>query len=529
MGAKTFKNISFGKLFFLTVLFLLVRTPSLFEGFWHGDENIYFAVANALNKGGVLYVDAWDHKPPFLYLIYALSYFLFGAELWPLKLLNSLLYGLLIIVWYQIASGFYKIRFSTSLFFSLILIISSLFFELNTFNGENLYTPLVWIGIYFFLLNVNDYSELHRLNIKYSFMAGIFFSIAAFTKIHALAEILGLYGVFWIGKAACFNAKRHNRSLKYLFSKTTFTNFLLPFYILLLPWAILIAVYYLRGEEYSLYHAIIGFSSDYISPNSQLQIAGYTIPFLSGLQFRTFLLAGYFISLTLLFWYKKLSWQTYLLIFWLGLTAYTCLISQRVYPHYLIQFWPVCLLALAWLWDFLQKKEIQFGLRLTGAVFLICFIFSFFFSFYQGRVLFGYIRPTWYLKFWTSFYNHEDFNHWKKGFNPYLIATQKDLVKIIHNHTSVGDQIHVAGNRPDLYFLSNRRNATKYLVEMHYSKKYLPILFEALKNKKPPFIAFDLNSKYRTQWQRFLNSNYQKVNLYQNYYEIWIKPHSNNK
>src|SRR5690606_8367104 len=50
---------------------LLLRIPSLFEPFWYGDENIYLAIGEAINKGAVLYRDITDfpNKPPLIYLL----------------------------------------------------------------------------------------------------------------------------------------------------------------------------------------------------------------------------------------------------------------------------------------------------------------------------------------------------------------------------------------------------------------------------------------------------------------------------
>lgn len=55
----------------LSVIFFLTRFPALFEPNWYGDEGIYQAIGRALRAGKLLYVGAWDNKPPTLYYIYA--------------------------------------------------------------------------------------------------------------------------------------------------------------------------------------------------------------------------------------------------------------------------------------------------------------------------------------------------------------------------------------------------------------------------------------------------------------------------
>jgi 4-amino-4-deoxy-L-arabinose transferase-like glycosyltransferase len=50
---------------------LILRLPIFFYPFFNGDEATYSALANALLDGKWLYVDAVDHKPPFIYWTYA--------------------------------------------------------------------------------------------------------------------------------------------------------------------------------------------------------------------------------------------------------------------------------------------------------------------------------------------------------------------------------------------------------------------------------------------------------------------------
>ncbi len=57
------------------ILLVLLSLPLLRARFVHEpliglDEAIYMDVADVMNRGGRLYVDVWDHKPPGIYLIY---------------------------------------------------------------------------------------------------------------------------------------------------------------------------------------------------------------------------------------------------------------------------------------------------------------------------------------------------------------------------------------------------------------------------------------------------------------------------
>lgn len=62
----------FSPWFFISVgIIFLTRAPSLFEEIFDTDEGIFAICARALLQGELLYVDIIDHKPPFIYYLYA--------------------------------------------------------------------------------------------------------------------------------------------------------------------------------------------------------------------------------------------------------------------------------------------------------------------------------------------------------------------------------------------------------------------------------------------------------------------------
>ena len=97
------------ELFFLlcsSLVFFLLRFPSLFEPHWYGDEGIYQAIGYALNNGRELYSTIWDNKPPLLYVLYAV----FNSDQFTLRSL-SLLAGISsIIAFFFLAKKIYRNR-----------------------------------------------------------------------------------------------------------------------------------------------------------------------------------------------------------------------------------------------------------------------------------------------------------------------------------------------------------------------------------------------------------------------------------
>lgn len=54
------------------------------------DQGIYSVVADTVLRGGMPYRDAWDFKPPGIYLVYALARAVFGSNQWGIRVLEVL-------------------------------------------------------------------------------------------------------------------------------------------------------------------------------------------------------------------------------------------------------------------------------------------------------------------------------------------------------------------------------------------------------------------------------------------------------
>ena len=64
-----------------TAVLIALWLPSLIGARWYSDEGVFAAVANAWRDGGTLYADAWDNKPPLIFVTYASAQALFGESL----------------------------------------------------------------------------------------------------------------------------------------------------------------------------------------------------------------------------------------------------------------------------------------------------------------------------------------------------------------------------------------------------------------------------------------------------------------
>ena len=71
------------------VLLAGLRVPSLFEPHGYGDEAIFAAIAHDVLAGQTLYAEAWDNKPPMIFVTYAAIQAAFGAGMFPLHLVAT--------------------------------------------------------------------------------------------------------------------------------------------------------------------------------------------------------------------------------------------------------------------------------------------------------------------------------------------------------------------------------------------------------------------------------------------------------
>jgi len=67
-----------------------LRLPSLFEPHWYGDEGQFASIAHDIRHGRVLYRDAWDLKPPFIFWTYAAIQWVGGTGMFPIRLAGLL-------------------------------------------------------------------------------------------------------------------------------------------------------------------------------------------------------------------------------------------------------------------------------------------------------------------------------------------------------------------------------------------------------------------------------------------------------
>ncbi len=75
---------------FYLVFSIILRWSSFFPSVIDHDESTYLLVARELLGGARLYDAVWDNKPPGIFLLFAGVQYLFGQEIWPVRMAGAM-------------------------------------------------------------------------------------------------------------------------------------------------------------------------------------------------------------------------------------------------------------------------------------------------------------------------------------------------------------------------------------------------------------------------------------------------------
>lgn len=410
----------------LVIVFIL-RIPSFFEPYWYGDEAIYLTVGDAIRNGLLLYRDIHDNKPPLIYLIAALA----GNVFW-LRVILAFWSIATIIFFFKLASLLWPKNNRLSLWATAIfaLLTTLPLLEGNIANAEIFMIGPIILAFYLLLSA--------KIKPRDIFIAGIAFGVAGLFKLPAILD-MGAIVLLWF----FLLAKRTDQLAK---------NIALLVGGLALPFFLTFA-YFWSNNTLDRYFAAaflqnIGYLSSWRGTWTDL-------PTNNPLLLRAFL--SFSLLLTLIVLHKKAKISTPLLFVgsWFVLATFAALLSERPYPHYLIQIVP-SLSLLAGVSITLKTRE-QFAPYPLFAILAAALVF---YKFYY------YPSLSYYQNFlaWTLGYQEK-----KSYFSSFDQRTNRNykIARFLSESALVEDKIFVWGDDPEIYALSSLLPATRYFVAYH--------------------------------------------------------------
>lgn len=462
------KNIAFWFIVITSLLFFLLRFPSLFEPYWYGDEGVYQAIGISLNNNQLLYRDIFDNKPPLLYWVYSI----FRSDQFSVKLLSAIFGILSIIVFFLLSKklsqnrlGNYNIvPYLTTSVFALLFGLPLL--EGNIANAENfMLLPIISAA---FLITYTIKKPLSVNKKSYLlFTAGLLVGLAFLFKIVAIFDFVAFF-IFWaIVQLNSFkNIKANLREFKFLI-----TGFLMP--------TILTSMFFLtQGAFLDFLSATLFTNIPYVAYGNKIGNLP-TLLFIKGA-----LLLGFIAYI-----YKKrhiLNKTALFILIWLGFSFFNALFSQRPYTHYALVLLPSISLALGLI--SLDKKY----QKIITVFFLLVLIIVF-----KNFGFYGFQKTIFYYKnFLAYMYGGKETVSYSAFFDK-KTPTDYEIARFIKPKLGRNDSIFVWGNNAQLYKLTNTIPVTKYIVAYHISnyKDGIPATKTTLEKTKPKFIVIMPNQR----------------------------------
>lgn len=434
-------------------LVFLFRIPSLFEPFYYGDEMIYLTLGEAIRRGMVLYRDIHDNKPPLLYFLAALS----GNVFWFRAILTVWTLFTIISFWRLADSLFLKnkkIALGATVAFAILTTIPT--FEGQIANAENFMIGLVIIALYLII-------SAKKLTLVRIISSGILVGLATLFKV---PSIFDLGAIIFIWFLSVKNVKTFGEFFK---------NSSVLVISALLPIVVSVVWYYFRGALSEYWVAAF------------LQNFGYVSSWREGTQGDTSLTsklpligrAGIVLcGLTTLWWFrKKLTVGFLFATAWFLFSLFASTLSERPYPHYILQVVPSLSLLIGIL---IASTKIDQSLTLFPFALLVLAILRFNFWYYPTL---SYYEN--FVKFTTAQKSHKDYFAYfdKKTNRNYKIA------EFLASSSKPEDKVFIWGDSPSIYALAKRLPPTKYVTRYHindFSSKRE--IFGELTSEKPKFI-----------------------------------------
>lgn len=468
------------------VLFVLLRIPSLIEPAWYGDEGIYQVVGSGIREGRVLYKEIWDHKPPLLYVIYAIA----NSDLYYVKLL-SLLAGLAsIFPFFKLARALLRTKKAYYIATGIYVIgLGSPVIEGNIANAENfMVLPILW-GFYSFLRYVTTQ------RIKYILFSGVMFSISCLLK---AVSIFDVATIFILLLFINLGVSAPRISLITLKRSSVFKNIkartriAIPFLVAFSILPLLTVLYFISHQALSPFLesvlsdnvSYVGYDNSWLFPMGAIVVKG--IALLIGLGM-------------LIYFRQKIGFIGFFILLWLMLSLFNTFFSQRPYSHYLIVLLPSFSLYVGYVfikqWDTLTKVIILFAvwMLITSA-----------FSFYHKNVAyyFNYIAFVTNLKSLNSYQSFFD----SKTPSYYSIA------EFVKTHTTDQENIFFWGESGQVYTLSEKLPPGRFIVSYHImsTPKNMDDTRRALQKTNPKYI---ISNKNTPELEQFSNGYKLKYSL----------------
>ncbi|MBI3290074.1 hypothetical protein HYZ78_01630 [Candidatus Microgenomates bacterium] len=446
-------------LLILLIVTFVLRVPSFFEPYWYGDEGITLTLGQGISNGLVLYRDLIDNKPPLLYLIAAVA----GNQFWLKAILAFWSLATIVFFWKLISNLFNKegvVRYATIVF---AILITLPLLEGNIANGE-IFILLPTILAYLLLFTTAP-------TVKNVFLAGLILGIGVLFKLPAIFDIgapIGLWLVLTFAKKFKFSE----------FLKLT-TTFIIA---VLTPLGLTVVYYAAVGLLNEYFQLALLANIGYLSTWSATAAEGTFFTRNQDLIIRAGLVIFGFLILNAFFQKGKITKSFFFVSFWFLCSLFAATLSERPYPHYLLQVIPSLSLMLGIALSASGREQfLAYPMFLTLGAVLVIFKFYYYpvFTYYENFIKFAAHQQS-QNQFFANFDSRTPRNY--------------EVARFLTQSARPGDKLFIWGDDPELYALSKLTPATPYVAAYHvaYYRKFDEVA-QILSTTPPRFIVTTQN------------------------------------
>jgi len=466
---KLERNRSFWFLLSASLVFYLLRLPSLIEPYWYGDEGIYQVIAAALNNGHLLYLDIWDNKPPLLYLIYAI----FNGDQFSVRLLSIIFGNISVILFYFLSRKFFKsLKISLITTVIYVLLFGPPFIEGNIANSENFMQLFSLLSALLVFKAFEIRKEFHKKRHQYNllFISGFSLGLSFLFKTVSFFDFSAflLFIILYFSEKSL--TKNFNKYFLEIWPKLLLyvSGFIIPFLIMSVYFIYLgtfinfIQSVFLGNIDY------VEYANDFIIPN------GYLI-------LKIFILSSFIWSV---FVNKDKFPQVVIFVFiWFVFSIFNSLFSGRTWTHYLLVLVPSTSL-MAGVLIYHKEKFIRFSATLL-------IIILFFISITHFKLDSDSIIKTveYYKNFFDYLTSQKSLTSYQEFFDR-RVPRDYELAQYIESQTAQDDIIFIWGNSPQIYYMSGKLPPGKFAVQYHIelSKESINQTRDMINIKKPKLV-----------------------------------------
>jgi len=368
-----------------------------------------------------------------------------------------------------------RLQMVSTLLFGIFTTLPTL--EGNIANAENFMMLFTLLALNLFFVAKD--------NLKKIFWVGFLFSIATLFKIVAAFDILAIIA-FWV-----IYTRLKTQDLKLLVTKILALT--LGFVI---PIGLTFVWFYFAGsiKEYivAAYLQNIGYVSSWRASDIQKPFLEKNAPLL----IRFVIIVIGFIIL----WLKRnnLSKQFVFITAWLLTTLFAATLSERPYPHYLLQSIAPTAILFGMLFTLKNIEQVMVIVPLT-----LFFFVPFYFKFWHYSTI-NYYKN--FIQFATKQIGKvEYFNRFSEK-----VSENYEVAKFLKTSARPNEKVFVWSNDSSaIYTLSKRLPPTKYVADYHFRDFSNPQeVIDILSKTFPKFIVITENSYTFPELDEFVQANY---------------------